>query len=87
MERLIIEIEQDDSFDSFKKLMQQNHIQIFICRYIPRKFGVCIPSSNKNRLMKPISFFTILKSEHYKLRFNIAIWLFLLFLLFMTLCH
>lgn len=28
--------------------------------------------------MKPISFFTILKSEHYKLRFNIAIWLFLL---------
>lgn len=36
--------------------------------------------------MKPISFFTILKSEHYKLRFNIAIWLFLLFPLFMTLC-
>ena len=25
---LIIEIEQDSSFDSFKKLMQQNHIQI-----------------------------------------------------------
>ena len=25
--------------------------------------------------MKPVSFFTILKSEHYKLRFNIAIWL------------
>ncbi len=25
---LIIEIEQDGSFDSFKKLMQQNHIQI-----------------------------------------------------------
>lgn len=36
--------------------------------------------------MKPILFFTILKSEHYKLRFNIAIWLFLLFPLFMTLC-
>lgn len=36
--------------------------------------------------MKPVSFFTILKSEHYKLRFNIAIWLFLLFPLFMTLC-
>ena len=36
--------------------------------------------------MKPISLFTILKSEHYKLRFNIAIWLFLLFPLFMTLC-
>ena len=36
--------------------------------------------------MKPISFFTILKSEHYKLRFNIAIWLPLLFPLFMTLC-
>ena len=53
---------------------------------MPRKIGVCIPSSNKNRLMKPISFFTILKSEHYKLRFNIAIWPFLLFPLFMTLC-
>ena len=53
---------------------------------MPRKIGVCIPSSNKNRLMKPVSFFTILKSEHYKLRFNIAIWLFLLFPLFMTLC-
>ena len=53
---------------------------------MPRKIGVCIPSSNKIRLMKPVSFFTILKSEHYKLRFNIAIWLFLLFPLFMTLC-
>ena len=53
---------------------------------MPRKIGVCIPSSNKNRLMKPISFFTILKSEHYKLRFNIAIWLFLLFPFFITLC-
>ena len=36
--------------------------------------------------MKPISFFTILKSEHYKLRFNIAIWLFLFCPLFMTFC-
>ena len=36
--------------------------------------------------MKPVSFFTILKSEHYKLRFNIAIWLFLLFPFFITLC-
>ena len=53
---------------------------------MPRKIGVCIPSSNKNRLMKPVSFFTILKSEHYKLRFNIAIWLFLLFPFFITLC-
>ena len=35
--------------------------------------------------MKPASFFTILKSEHYKLRFNIAIWLFLLFPFFITL--
>ena len=35
--------------------------------------------------MKPVSFFTILKSEHYKLRFNIAIWLFLLFPFFITL--
>ncbi len=36
--------------------------------------------------MKPVSFFTILKSEHYKLRFNIAVWLFLLFPFFITLC-
>ena len=36
--------------------------------------------------MKPVSFFTILKSEHYKLRFNIAIWLFLLFPFIITLC-
>ena len=53
---------------------------------MPRKIGVCIPSSNKIRLMKPVSFFTILKSEHYKLRFNVAIWLFLFFPLFTTLC-
>ena len=59
----VIEIEQDGSFDSFKNLMQQNNIQIIFADKCQEKIGVCIPSSNKIRLMKPVSFFTILKSD------------------------